>query len=185
MLFSWLFLHLAGSWINFKGGVVIIKSVKWVPNEVHFVAIQDVGEVKVKDSVLIKRFKTWLWCCSGLADVNKVHNRAFLVHSCLVTSLSFIQMASLPCKSWLINYVIKMRISIIFCNWSETREKVSLSTKRTSSATKNMIFKVFVMICRIIIFFRTCANNVNLSPFFGLEWEARTSKTSQLNWNVF
>ena len=91
MLFSWLFLHLAGSWINFKGGVVIIKSVKWVPNEVHFVAIQDVGEVKVKDSVLIVWFKTWLWCCSGLADVNKVHNRAFLVHSCLVTSLSFIQ----------------------------------------------------------------------------------------------
>ena len=79
MLFSWLFLHLAGSWINFKGGVVIIKSVKWVPNEVHFVAIQDVGEVKVKDSVLIVWFKTWLWCCSGLADVNKVHNRAFLV----------------------------------------------------------------------------------------------------------
>ena len=184
MLFSWLFLHLAGSWINFKGGVVIIKSVKWVPNEVHFVAIQDVGEVKVKDSVLIKRFKTWLWCCSGLADVNKVHNRAFLVHSCLVTSLGFIQIivAMQKLTHQLYNQNEKF---IHFCNWSETREKVSLSTKRTSSATKNMIFKVFVMICRIIIFFRTCANNVNLSPFFGLEWEARTSKTSQLNWNVF
>ena len=141
MLFSLLFLHLAGSWINFKGGVVIIKSVKWVPNEVHFVAIQDVGEVKVvKDSVLIKRFKTWLWCCSGLADVNKVHNRAFLVHSCLVTSLSFIQMASLPCKSWLINYIIKMRISFIFaidlkpvrkCPWAQkglqVRQKIWFS----------------------------------------------------------
>ena len=184
MLFSWLFLHLAGSWINFKGGVVIIKSVKWVPNEVHFVAIQDVGEVKVKDSVLIKRFKTWLWCYSGLADVNKVHNRAFLVHSCLVTSLSFIQIIVAMQK--LTHQLYNQNENFIhFCNWSETREKVSLSTKRTSSATKNMIFKVLVMICRIIIFFRTCANNVNLSPFFGLEWEARTSKTSQLNWNVF
>ena len=140
--------------------------------------------VEVKDIVLIIQF---LLHGFDVVVVQVMSIRFTIVHfcrlpvCCLVTSLGFIQIVTMQKLTHHQTNKVEtfiVRVSIIF----ETLKKVSLSTKRTSSATKKYNFQGLCDLSHNNLFQDMC-EQCQSHHFLALNEKA--SKTSQLNWNVF